>query len=134
MTLADRARQARAQAYAPYSGYAVGAAVESPSGAVWTGANVENVSFGATMCAERVALFSMVASGERTLARVAVATRDGGYPCGECLQVLLEFAPDPTAVEVTVVNERGEALTRTLAELIPFGFRSLEVHRTDSEP
>ncbi|MGV3614811.1 MAG: cytidine deaminase [Fimbriimonas sp.] len=129
--LLSQAFDARARAYAPYSGYAVGAAIVSDDGTVFQGCNVENVSFGATMCAERVALFSMVATGRHRIRSVAVATRDGGTPCGMCLQALLEFAPDPASVQVTVGSEEGAMRTFTLAELIPYGFRSNEVVRTE---
>lgn len=100
-------------------------------GQVHTGCNVENVSFGGTVCAERVALFTLVATGCRQIAKVAVATRDGGTPCGICLQTLLEFAEDPTRVEVIVGGEDGVSRTFTLAELLPYGFRSPDVGRTE---
>jgi cytidine deaminase len=129
--LIGRATDARTRAYAPYSGYAVGAAVEAEDGRVWTGSNIENVSYGATMCAERVALFTMVASGEHRLRRVAVVTQDGGTPCGMCLQALLEFAPDPAAVEVVVADAAGGSRVFSLAQLLPFGFRSSAVERTE---
>lgn len=122
---------ARSRAYAPYSGYRVGAAVEGADGQVFSGCNVENISYGATVCAERVALFALVATGCREIRRVAVATRDGGTPCGICLQTLLEFSPDPHAVEVIVGGEDGASRTFTLAALLPHGFRSPEVGRTE---
>ena len=123
--------EARDRAYAPYSGYRVGAAVEAEDGTIFIGCNVENVSYGATVCAERVALFTMIASGRQRLRRVAVATRDGGTPCGICLQTLSEFVVDPSDVEVVVGGEDGGVRAFTLAELLPHGFRSAEVNRTE---
>jgi len=127
------AAEARELAYAPYSGYAVGAAVEGADGAVRTGSNIENVSYGGTMCAERVALFKMVSEGCRELRRVAVVTKDGGPPCGLCRQVLLEFAPDPAQVQVLVADTAGGVREYSLAELIPHGFASSEVNRTERQ-
>src|SRR5688500_4090101 len=79
------------QAYAPYSHYAVGAALFTQGGRIFAGSNVENASYGLTMCAERIAVGKAVSEGERKLQAVAVATRDGGSPCGACRQVLAEF-------------------------------------------
>jgi cytidine deaminase len=101
-------------------------------GRVFTGCNVENVSYPVTLCAERVAVGAMVAAGSRQLHSVAVATKDGGTPCGMCLQVLLEFAPDPSAVTVAVVGETGDIQTFTLSELIPHGFASASVRDPSS--
>lgn len=128
--LIQLAADARTKAYAPYSGYAVGAAIEDREGRVWTGVNVENVSFGATICAERAALAQMVSAGSHEIAKIAISTRDGSPPCGICLQVLLEFAPDPSKVSVTLARETGEVVTRPLSEFLPFGFHSADVRRT----
>ena len=129
----EAARAARARAYAPYSGYAVGAAIEDESGALHAGCNVENVSYGATLCAERGALARMVADGGLAIRRVVVATRDGGAPCGICLQSLIEFASDPGAVEIVLTNDSGELARHTLAELMPRAFVSTRVHRAHPE-
>ncbi len=99
-----RARQAAERAYSPYSGVCVGAVVETVDGAVFEGCNVENASYGLTICAERVALVSMVAGGQQKVARIAVcvigpAGSDARpVPCGACLQFLAEFADDDTPI------------------------------------
>jgi cytidine deaminase len=110
----------RAQAYAPYSKFAVGAAVRSMDGRIFTGVNVENVSYGLTICAERTAIVQAVAAGKRQLTRLVVAT-DGpqpSAPCGACLQVMAEF--DITNVILcTLDGLRQEFL---LSELLPHAF------------
>lgn len=119
------AAEARELAYAPYSHYNVGAAVRSSDGRLWTGANVENVSYGLALCAERSAVAKMVNAGQTAVTEVAVVTLDGGTPCGMCLQTLLEFAADPEAVIVVTKSARsGEQRSFTLSELIPHGFRT----------
>ena len=89
--LISQAAQAREHAYAPYSRYAVGAALLTRSGRVYTGCNVENASYSLTLCAERVALFKAVSEGEREFQAIAIVTSNGGSPCGACRQVLAEF-------------------------------------------
>ncbi len=121
----------RARAYAPYSGYRVGAAVEGADGRVFTGVNVENMSYGATICAERSAIVKMVAEGSQRIRRIAVATKDGGAPCGICLQTMLEFCDHPSEVEIVAVNEALEPHYFQLSQLIPHGFHSSEVRRTE---
>lgn len=122
--LIELSREARRLAYAPYSNYKVGAAVLGVDGKTYTGCNVENVSFGLTVCAERTAVVKMVSAGCQELLALAVATADGGTPCGMCLQVLLEFTKTPDQVKVTCVNESFKGHTYTLTELIPHGFAS----------
>lgn len=129
--LIREAIEVRRHAYAPYSGYQVGAAVESDRGNIFTACNVENVSYGATLCAERNAITSMVSFGDRNLSQLALVTKDGGFPCGICLQVMLEFAPDPSQLLVHIGDLQGYRFTKTLADLLPFGFRSDQVGRTD---
>jgi cytidine deaminase len=125
--LVEAARIARARAYAPYSRYAVGAAIECASGAVFAGCNVENASYGATLCAERNAVAQMVAAGERD--PVACAVVAGGTspvsPCGICRQVLFEFADDMPIVLVADGARKGASRKRntTLATLLPLAFR-----------
>ncbi|MEO7039669.1 MAG: cytidine deaminase [Candidatus Elarobacter sp.] len=112
---------ARDGAYAPYSKFAVGAALLDHDGTVWTGANVENASYGLSICAERNAIFGAVtAGGTRRFVAVAVAGPDGTttLPCGACRQVLWEFAPE---LQVIYADERGVA-SMPLAELLPHAF------------
>lgn len=129
--LLQSAREARETAYAPYSNYKVGAAVRDESGRVSSGCNVENVSYPVGSCAERNAIAQMVREGGRNILEIAVVTRDGATPCGGCLQVLLEFSPDPDQVWVHTVPDSGDVITYTLAELIPHGFRSSLAGRTE---
>lgn len=120
--LESLAREARSRAYCPYSNYQVGAAILTEEGTVYAGANVENISFGLTICAERSAISAMVAGGSRAIRAVAVATRDGGTPCGACRQVLAEFCSDPSRVIVLCFGENGQRQELTMAQLLPSGF------------
>ncbi len=123
--LAQRALEARKSAYAPYSGFSVGAAAVV-DGVTYPGANVENASYGVTICAERTAIAAAVTEGQRRLEAVAVATSSSppATPCGICLQTMLEFAEDPRDVRVILVNPSGERRALSLADLIPHGFVS----------
>ncbi|MBM4467748.1 MAG: cytidine deaminase [Chloroflexi bacterium] len=116
------AAQARRHAYAPYSHFAVGAALLAQSGRVYTGANVENASYGLAVCAERVAVWQAVAAGERAFTAIAVVTENGVSPCGACRQVLAEFASDPRTLRLIVADTQGRRRTYTLAELLPEAF------------
>ena len=118
--LVDAARAVREHAYAPYSGFRVGAAIETEGGRVFTGANVENASYGATVCAERAAVFGMIAAGQRSVRRVAVYAEgpELSMPCGMCRQVLVEHGRD---AEVIVAGPHGTKTT-TLAVLMPEPF------------
>jgi cytidine deaminase len=127
----EQARQAQARAYAPYSGYRVGAAILDADGNIWAGCNVENVSYGLSVCAERSAISRMVGEGHTRLMAVAVVTEDGGMPCGMCLQTLLEFAVDPETVQIWTVSDSGEVKTHSLHSLIPFGFVKCDLRRTE---
>jgi cytidine deaminase len=123
--LIDAARAVRKRAYAPYSGYKVGAAIATRSGRVFVGCNVENASYGACLCAERNAIAQMVAAGESGVVACAVVT-DGhrpGSPCGICRQVLSEFARDMPIVLVGDGTARGKRRDTTLAALLPDAFR-----------
>jgi len=126
--LERRARAAQQHAYAPYSKFQVGAAVQM-NGAVFAGANVENASYPLSVCAERNAIAAAVASGATSLEAVAVCTSASppSSPCGACRQVLMEFAADPTAVRVVAFNPGGERRSWTLAELLPAAFSGREL-------
>ncbi len=110
--------RARSAAYAPYSHFAVGAALETTSGKVFSGCNVENLSFGLTCCAERNAVFAAVAANERAFSRIVIVadSREPVTPCGACRQVLAEFAED---LSVRSVNLQGIEYRATLSELLP---------------
>ena len=116
--LVQRARHAREHAHAPYSGFAVGAALRSGSGLVYSGSNIENLSFGLTICAERVALFSAVAAGERSIRSLVIVadSNEPIVPCGACRQVLAEFAPE---LRIRTFTLDGKSLETSLAELLP---------------
>jgi cytidine deaminase len=127
-----RAHGAQMRAYAPYSKFRVGAAVEmAGSGTVYEGANVENASYGLAVCAERNAVMRAVLDGGRELAAVAVASdiSPPAAPCGMCLQTLIEFAPDPKKVRVILGNGRDERVVHTLHDLLPHGFRPDDLKR-----
>jgi cytidine deaminase len=114
------AQEARHWAYAPYSQYAVGAALLTASGKVYDGVNIENAAYPATICAESVAVFKAVSQGEREFVAVAVVTSNGGTPCGTCRQVLAEFGLDTL---VLIANETGELLLEaSLRQLLPDAF------------
>lgn len=120
------ARKAREAAYVPYSHFPVGAAILTDDGAVYTGCNVENASYGLTNCAERTAVFKMVSEGRHTFRAIAViADTDGPCsPCGGCRQVLSEFAPD---ARVILTNLRGEMAVTTVREMLPGAFRPADL-------
>lgn len=125
------ARAARPAAYAPYSGFAVGAAVLARDGRVFCGVNVENASYGATLCAERVAAASAIASGVREILAVAVVGPGGKPcpPCGICRQFLAEFGP---SMEIILEDGRGGLEVHELAELLPGAF--LPQHLDEAGP
>jgi cytidine deaminase len=118
--LIARAKEARAGSYSPYSEFAVGAALLGADGRVWSGANVENASYGLSMCAERTAIFHAVANGAHAFRAVAVAGPDGlvTLPCGACRQVLWEFGPDMRVL----YEDSGVVKDVALAELLPAAF------------
>lgn len=118
--LLELARAARQRAYAPYSRFEVGAALLTQDGRTFTGCNVENASYGLSMCAERNAVFAAVSAGVRTFVAIAIAGAPGAacLPCGACRQVLAEFNP---ALAVTY-SDAASATTRSLSELLPAPF------------
>lgn len=111
--------EARQRAYAPYSHYAVGAALLVEDGRIITGVNVENAAYGLTNCAERTAVFKMVSEGIRSFQAVAICTENGGSPCGACRQVMTEFAGD---VPVYLCDDKGNYRETTLYTLLPDHF------------
>ena len=121
--LLSAAREVRENAYAPYSHFSVGAALDTGDGHVFMGANVENASYGLTMCAERVAIGAAVSAGYQKFTAIAVAGPDGVLtsPCGACRQVLAEFNPEMAVVYTTPDGP----VTTTIAELLPHSFGPL---------
>jgi cytidine deaminase len=128
LPLEAAARAIAAHAYAPYSKFAVGAAVQM-DGQTFTGVNLENASYPLGVCAERNAIAAAVAAGARHLEAVAVFTHASppSSPCGGCRQVLREFAADPSTVTVIAINDRGERRTWTLEQLLPDSFSGAEL-------
>ncbi len=117
--LVAAAQSARKHAYAPYSNYAVGAAVLAVDGEIIQGCNVENASYGGTICAERVALTAAIAQGKRELKAIAVVTVDGGSPCGFCRQVMIELGAE---MDVYIGDEAGNFRCTTVRALLPDAF------------
>ncbi len=119
-SLIDLANEARRRSYAPYSHYAVGAALRTKTGRVYTGVNIENAAYPAGICAERVAVFKAVSEGESEFEVISVVTDDGGSPCGACRQVLSEFGLDTI---VLIADGKGTLMkTITVRELLPEAF------------
>jgi cytidine deaminase len=120
-SLIEAAILARSHAIAPYTGFTVGAALETAGGRVFTGCNIENASLGLTVCAERVALWKALSEGERAFSRIAVASdaESPVTPCGSCRQLLWEYCGD---IEVLMSSARGITRTAGLAELLPQPF------------
>ncbi len=119
--LVTRAAEARLQAYAPYSRYLVGAALLAKSGRIYTGCNVENASYGLSICAERTAVVKAISEGEKEFLAIAVVTENGGSPCGACRQVLWEFSSPETPIIIadSVGTIRG---VYPMGELLAEGF------------
>ncbi len=126
-TLADAAISQMQKAYAPYSGFLVGAALLAGSGKIYTGCNIENAAYTPSICAERVAFSKAVSEGEREFTAICIAGGKagalGGYtaPCGVCRQVMMEFC-DPDTFQIILTKGPGQYQTYTLAELMPQGF------------
>ncbi len=116
------AKQAAERAYAPYSHFRVGAALECSDGTVFTGCNVENAAYGLAICAERTAMVKAVSEGHRDFSRIGIYCADAedfGMPCGQCRQFMAEFSLD---MEVIVGRPDGEVLVRTVRDLLPYAF------------
>jgi cytidine deaminase len=128
--LIELARKARKKAYAPYSHYKVGAALLGKSGTVYTGCNVENASYGHTVCAERTAVLKAVSEGETEFAAIAVVTKNGGSPCGACRQVLSEFAPNLT---IYIADKNGEYRTTSMKKLLPDSFTPAHLEEANKD-
>ena len=124
--LARAAIAARERAYAPYSHFAVGAAVLTRSGKVYLGGNIENAAYSVAICAERVALFSAYGAGDRDIVAIAVVTptNDVASPCGSCRQVIFELAP---RASVLLLNLNGKERLTTPQELLPAGFGATQL-------
>ncbi|QEG38543.1 cytidine deaminase [Roseimaritima ulvae] len=120
--LIDAALDARRRAYAPYSRFAVGAAIRTVGGQIFQGCNVENASSGVGICAERTAGVAAVAAGEQEWQAIAIALRGGGTPCGVCRQFLSEFAAELTVISVDAAAPEHPYRVFQLAELYPHGF------------
>ena len=120
--LIDCAKEARLKAYAPYSRFKVGAAVLAKSGNIYTGCNVENASYGLTVCAERNAVAAMAAAGEREITAVAVVTdlKNPAAPCGACRQVIAEFGPH---ADIVMAGLKGKVRVESLSGLLPRQFK-----------
>ncbi len=119
--LISEAKKALKNAYAPYSYFKVGAAVLMKSGKIYTGTNVENASYGATVCAERVAIFKAISEGESEILEIAVVTEteEPSPPCGICRQVIAEFSDDAF---VFLANTKGDIIETSLSKLLPMAF------------
>jgi len=117
--LVAQAREARQRAYAPYSGYRVGAALLTKSGRIYTGCNVENAVYPLCTCAERVAVVKAVSEGEQEFDALAVVTENSGAPCGSCRQTLREFGED---IVVLIADAAGAYWETTVAKLLPDSF------------
>ncbi len=120
-TLVAAARRARRNARATYSNFRVGAALETADGTIVTGCNIENATYGLTLCAERVAMFKALSEGQRAFSRVAIVadTEAPAPPCGACRQILWEFCGD---IPVLLLNPRGTTETLALKDLFPRAF------------
>lgn len=118
--LRQKAKEISAAAYSPYSKACVGSAIEMSDGSIYVGCNIENASYGGTVCAERVAIFKAVSDQKKSIKHVYVYTKEGWPPCGLCRQVISEFAhPD---LIVTIGKEDGSETSMTFKELMPLSF------------
>ena len=128
--LVEKAKEAMTYAYAPYSNFKVGAALLTDTDKIYTGCNVENASFGATNCAERTAIFSGVANGNRKLKELALIgdVKAFTYPCGICRQVITEFA-ESGDMKIYIIKNENEVLETTLDEVMPGTFTKKDLEK-----
>lgn len=126
--LIEQAKKAMQNAYVPYSNFRVGAAVLMKSGKTYTGANIENSSYGATICAERVAIFKAISEGETEIMEIAVVTETEtpSSPCGICRQVIAEFSDDAI---IFLSNTKGDVIETSLKKLLPMAFTRKSLKR-----
>ena len=126
--LMDMAKEAMKSAYAPYSHFSVGAAVETDDGEVYCGCNIENSSYGATICAERTAIFKAVSEGYRRITRIAICDSNNSFawPCGICRQVMSEFAVEDFYV---ILEDNGKISNFFLKELLPNSFSGKDMNK-----
>ncbi|MCK4595802.1 cytidine deaminase [candidate division WOR-3 bacterium] len=118
-SIIEKAKKARENAYAPYSGIKIGTAILTKSGKTFTGCNIENASYGLTICAEMVAIANAISEGEREFELLVITSDDFVYPCGACRQVLIEFSGD---IKIILVNEKGDIIDTTIKKLLPHPF------------
>lgn len=118
--LREKAIDASTRSHSPYSKAKVGSALETSDGKIYQGCNVENASFGGTVCAERVAIWKAVSEGHKKIKRIYVYTQPGWPPCGMCLQVMTEFADGE--LEIIIGDEKGNEKTKKLKELLTYAF------------
>ena len=132
VTLINKAKKARKQAYVPYSKFKVGAALLLKNGKIICGANVENASYGLTICAERVAIGTAVAKGFTDFVPMAVVVDlpKPGAPCGACRQVIAEFAP---GLPIILANKENEQVVTDLSQLLPYQFSKVDLAEHDKK-
>jgi cytidine deaminase len=129
MNLTDKAAEVMKKAYAPYSKFSVGCAVKGESGTVYQGCNVENASYGATICAERVAITQAIAQGEKTITELALITSstEPCMPCGLCLQVIAEFATPQLKISASSADKK-KVTELQLSDLLPRSFNKASLN------
>ncbi len=120
LNLRELAKDASTRSHSPYSKANVGSAVVTADGKIYQGCNIENASFGGTVCAERVAIWKAVSEGHKKMKKIYVYTKDGWPPCGMCLQVMTEFAD--LNLEIVFGNEAGKETTKKLGDLLTSAF------------
>jgi cytidine deaminase len=123
------AKEARENAYVPYSNFKVGAAVLTDDGEIYKGCNIENASYGATNCAERTAIFKAVSEGHRTIKAIAVIGSDENltYPCGICRQVIAEFASED--IKIIIAKDENEFIIRSMEDILPGAFTKKDLQK-----